>query len=510
MSEEDPALDSSAKLEEFSVVHSSGEVRTEFTVGLLPAALTEGPQIQVILIGKLEGKVLVGFPFSAWHRLRDRRSLQNFNFAKPTAVEVLVVREDNMEDVVEGKVMKIWIGFVNQEVLDSMMFGEDASQAEHNFGRGGLEGCLPSARSLADVAEQHFSFLSAMSEPARADERREGESGLEGLSSRMSQLEASVGTIASSLKELLSHQKPSGTSSHSQGRQTSFVAPTPKQAASSMTNLYPSLDQGAVNAALQSGVPREALAQMESLVSRGALGRKKLPDPYMGKPRAVVTDSEEEEQQGDGSGSPHEPSDPISASLVKLTSIVESLAESKKGKSGSKLEAVLESGHGTSVDGVGTGGGKRLAAAWRALRTALKDSPTEIYSHLEQLMAEDLMSVTLTPGQPLPTFSARAWVEHRSRIGSYRTSAHSAWSTAGALDCLVRGDAAGCRARLCLLLLQLDQTACDRGSWSLSSDLSLEPGPPLTHCTETSRSQGCWIRGGQRFQLLTSKTPTPT
>ena len=268
MSEEDPALDSSAKLEEFSVVHSSGEVRTEFTVGLLPAALTEGPQIQVILIGKLEGKVLVGFPFSAWHRLRDRRSLQNFNFAKPTAVEVLVVREDNMEDVVEGKLMKIWIGFVNQEVLDSMMFGEDASQAEHNFGRGGLEGCLPSARSLADVAEQHFSFLSAMSEPARADERREGESGLEGLFSRMSQLEASVGTIASSLKELLSHQKPSGTSSHSQGRQTSFVAPTPKQAASSMTNLYPSLDQGAVNAALQSGVPREALGQSRSFGSK--------------------------------------------------------------------------------------------------------------------------------------------------------------------------------------------------------------------------------------------------
>ena len=47
------------------------------------------------------------------------------------------------------------------------------------------------------------------------------------------------------------------------------------------------------------------------------------------------------------------------------------------------------------------------------------------------------------------------------------------------MDKLIKGDVAGCRARLGLLLLMLDQTACDRGNWSLSSELSLESPPPM-------------------------------
>ena len=108
----------------------------------------------------------------------------------------------------------------------------------------------------------------------------------------------------------------------------------------------------------------------------------------------------------------------------------------------------------------------------------LREAPTDVAQLVERLMLEDLQSTTLTPGQPAPTLSSRAWVEHRSRIGAYKTAAHAAWMMAGALDCL-RGDVQGCRARLGLGLLQLDQTAIDRGSWTLSSDLSLEPPPPF-------------------------------
>lgn len=98
---------------------------------------------------------------------------------------------------------------------------------------------------------------------------------------------------------------------------------------------------------------------------------------------------------------------------------------------------------------------------------------------IEKLMMEDLQGATLTPNQPAVALSSRAWIEHRSRIGAYKTAAHSAWIMGGALDCLIRGDVPGCRARLNLGPLQLDQMAVDKGSWVLASDLSLEPPPPF-------------------------------
>lgn len=59
-----------------------------------------------------------------------------------------------------------------------------------------------------------------------------------------------------------------------------------------------------------------------------------------------------------------------------------------------------------------------------------------------------------------------------------------AWCLAGILEALIDGDIHDgdihrARARACLGL-QLDQTSVDRGSWTLSAELSLEQGPPLT------------------------------
>ena len=71
-------------------------------------------------------------------------------------------------------------------------------------------------------------------------------------------------------------------------------------------------------------------------------------------------------------------------------------------------------------------------------------------------------------------------MEHRSRISSYRTLAHAAWGVAGALDCLANQKPEHARARLAVLMLQFDQSAIDRGSWYLASELGLEPGPPMT------------------------------
>lgn len=59
---------------------------------------------------------------------------------------------------------------------------------------------------------------------------------------------------------------------------------------------------------------------------------------------------------------------------------------------------------------------------------------------------------------------------------NYRTLAHASWGAAGAPDCLRRGQIAAARARLNILLLQLDQSACDKGSWTF--DIGAQCGEP--------------------------------
>lgn len=165
---------------------------------------------------------------------------------------------------------------------------------------------------------------------------------------------------------------------------------------------------------------------------------------------------------------------------MRLTDIVQSLTEDrKKRQSSSKIDSALDAVNAGSSEGAGIGSGKRSAAARRALRAMLIDHPQEISGMIEKLMHEDMTCQTLGPGVTAPLTSARGWLEHRSRIGSYRTLAHGAWGVAGALDALMSGQIASARARLGVLMLQFDQSAIDRGPWYLASELSLEMPPPF-------------------------------
>ena len=92
---------------------------------------------------------------------------------------------------------------------------------------------------------------------------------------------------------------------------------------------------------------------------------------------------------------------------------------------------------------------------------------------IEKLMLEDLHSATVAPGMPVPHLCARAWVEFRSKIGAYRSSAYAAWSTAGILDSLIQGNVKKARARAAVLLLMLDQASIDKGNWTLAAGARL-------------------------------------
>ena len=252
---------------------------------------------------------------------------------------------------------------------------------------------------------------------------------------------------------------------------------------------YPSLDASVVSAALAAGVEPEHLEEMEKLMGSNLQGSKKLREPALKRsptapppPEQGLSESEEEEEEADESGgAAADSSGGIQSSLDKLTEIVSLLTADrvKKAKS-SKVDQALDGITGASSSEAPSGGSsKRAAAARRVLRQALLDHPEEISALVEKLMLEDLTHRVQAPGLPQATLNARAWVEHRSRLGPHKTAAYCCWSAAGILDDLIAGRPAHARAKAALLILQLDQTAIDRGSWVFSSELSLEQSPPF-------------------------------
>ena len=355
------------------------------------------------------------------------------------------------------------------------------------------------AQALAEAANEHFSFFSATDGFPDAVEVENGhdEPGSADVSSRVSRLESYIEDMAQNMKQLMeAHQSgriPVQTygprSSSARPSKDAAVVPTrkpalrkPAQKDTSSASAFPHLAQDVVQAALQAGIDPDVLGQMSKLVAANPKGAK-LGDlnPKI-QPNPLSEDEAEEEEESEGGSPAAGGMDPMQEALTKLTSIVATLAEDKKKKLGaSKLDSALDHvGSGPSSEGGGLGTGKRSAAARRALRSMLHEHPAEIYQCIEWLMWEDISSQTLVPGVSAPSFSCRAWMEHRSRISSYRTLAHAAWGVAGALDCLANQKPEHARARLAVLMLQFDQSAIDRGSWYLASELGLEPGPPMT------------------------------
>ena len=348
--------------------------------------------------------------------------------------------------------------------------------------------------------EQNISFFSAQEEFPQEERDAslvEEEPGLAEVYTRVGRLEHTITQMAANLEGLIQpgNRPPAlrtGRAAASSSAPLLPVAPKVKFAPKpkviggqpSSAEQFPSLDPGVVKAAVQAGLSEEVLQQMSRLVARNPKAAKMtdlnvdlMPDP--------LSDQEEEEVYPNGqadAGVPEEPTDPVHAALMKLTDIVQTITEDKRKRMGqSRLDNALEYAGGSSpLEASGIGTGKRSAAARRALRAMLVEQPAEIHTLIEKLMWEDISSQTLVPGVHAPAFSCRAWVEHRSRITSHRTTAHAAWAVAGALDALINQRPAAARARLAILLMQLDQASIDQGSWVLAAELGLEAGPPMS------------------------------
>ena len=484
-----------------------GEVNSNFELQIFTADFATGsPAFPLLLIAEFEGKSLVAVPSQAWHRSSNRRRMGVPGaLSKPTAVEVLAAKLDTPQVSAEGINLKTWIGYLRADLLTHLQPYSETENCDFHFLEEDGEVYIPLAASLIAAAQDHFAFFSAQEEVApqtrgvRDDLDGEplgepGEPGLAALGARMTQVESVLDFLQDGMRTLMAQQSMGQRRqpAASQAYRETPAAPTAQPKRGSMSSsknpnpqaagLFPHLDKGVVQAALQADVPMSSLKQMEDVVSQNVKAKKVNDvktgvtlDPLSEHEDALEVAAREAEDAGY-----QEEGLPVGRTLDKLTAIMEMLTEERcKKASTSKLDAALDNVQGSGSDATSLGSGKKSAAARRALRTAFQDHPEEIYKMVERLMYEDLNAQTLPPGQLPRGLSARAWVEFRSRITAYKASAYSAWSLSGVLDSLIAGNISQARARACLGLLQIDQACIDRGNYVLAAELSLEIGPPL-------------------------------
>ena len=486
---------------------SEREAEVEFTTCGFRAA--SGNFTEVIYIGDIDNKALVAVPFEVWHRNSPKRKL-GAALARPVLVGLAACTAADRETLLEEVELRVWLGLMAKDIAAQLELVTDRASLDYAFGVDGNRGFLPHVRALAGVAWEQFQFVSAESAADVEEEPLEdfgvpngsGEMAMnpEELGPRVVALEDMLQQLSQNVSVLVNKLDPGlePEVEKKPKRKSKFVAPTAKSAPSTpsvskdrkslgFAARYPSLDASVVSAALAAGVEPDHLEEMEKLMGSSLHGAKKLREPALKKKVQVapvepdLSESEDDEPFDDSGGVGDQANPSVQSSLDRLTEIVGLLtAEQARKAKTSKVDQALDGVTGaTSSDAPSGGSSKRAAAARRVLRQALLDHPEDISALVEKLMLEDLTHRVQAPGLPSATLNARAWVEHRSRLGPHKTAAFCCWSAAGILDDLIAGKPAHARAKAALLILQLDQTAIDRGSWVFSSELSLEQSPPF-------------------------------
>lgn len=192
---------------------------------------------------------------------------------------------------VEGLQMKVWVGYLNPDLKDTVDFGQEDLNVDHMFEADCVGAALPYAKGLSDAANKQFSFFSAsdyvdplamkqMEAEALAAEEPE-ELGLEAVASKVQRLEGLMLEM-SELMKMLASKKAAASPKRPPALKTtakaSALSPRPhvqfnpevKRAQRAQSSLspgdFPTLGQGVVRAAIQAGLSREVLEQMSKLV----------------------------------------------------------------------------------------------------------------------------------------------------------------------------------------------------------------------------------------------------
>lgn len=449
------------------LVGEGGTAREHYEVGYLEADSEEGAALsELIPLSISEGKVVVAVPSPVWNRAVSRRYLPRMALSKAILVEVAAAEAEDLESIT-GTTVKVWLGLLDPALEGAViMEAESEEPGIQMFVDENGEVRFPTSESLAVAVSEHFAFVTAQSGTAgvlpKAKRRARQDAGKQDVETRVLKLETTLEDIRGMLTGLAGGSLG--------GAERSAAATVPA-----------GLDPGVASAARDAGITEEQLRKLGSLMMKPNRMVEAARGEGVPRRKTALSESEDEEEAAeDTAGEDAAGAKPIEKAVLQLTKLMATMAKPSRKKGG--LEGILEriDAGGTGGDGgpASSSGGRSKAAAYLKLKEALRSHPSWIYQSIEGQMEEDFSAVRSQPGSTSVVTTSRAWVEHRSRIGHFPSTIRAAWLLAGVHDSLKNQEFDQARARCCLGLAAIDQSAMDQGNWSLAQEFLLELPPP--------------------------------
>ena len=210
------------------------------------------------------GKLLVAVPASAWHRTVARRYLPTNGLSKFVSVAVAV--DKNVEDPPAFETVKVWVGYLSDELAAGGEVGGSDEPGAASFGDDLGAEVRPSVEALFAVANEQYGFFTAQSAGCDGEESP--------LQGRIAILEAGVEDIRKTLAALPGQLASLGVATTlppkdirpGEARGLSARGATPKKAATKSD--LSGLDPGVVTAARQAGVPEDQLRKLSALLRK--------------------------------------------------------------------------------------------------------------------------------------------------------------------------------------------------------------------------------------------------
>lgn len=440
------------------LVGEGGTAREHYEVGYLEADSEEGAALsQLIPLSISEGKVVVAVPSPVWNRAVSRRYLPRTALSKAILVEVAAAEAEDLESIT-GTTVKVWLGLLDPALEGAViMEAESEEPGIQMFVDENGEVRFPTSESLAVAVSEHFAFVTAQS----------GTAGVLPKAKRRARQDAGKQDV-----DLGGHQRDAyGFGWRITGRSREECS----------GNSSCGLDPGVASAARDAGITEEQLRKLGSLMMKPNRMVEAARGEGVPRRKTALSESEDEEEAAeDTAGEDAAGAKPIEKAVLQLTKLMATMAKPSRKKGG--LEGILEriDAGGTGGDGgpASSSGGRSKAAAYLKLKEALRSHPSWIYQSIEGQMEEDFSAVRSQPGSTSVVTTSRAWVEHRSRIGHFPSTIRAAWLLAGVHDSLKNQEFDQARARCCLGLAAIDQSAMDQGNWSLAQEFLLELPPP--------------------------------
>ena len=431
----------------------------------------EAVSISLLPLCYISGRLLVAVPESVWSRKVAERVLSKL--IKAQCVEVKASSESGEAHPV--LTCKLWLGFLPGPAPPPLTSGGLDAATFPFLASSSSVPVWPDLEGLVAAADEFFAFVSAVEEDIAAPEVPEWET-------RMSRLEEAFVSVNASLQKLLEGQAaPKQAAQRPSALKQPRVSFMPNSASlltqAVSSDQVPGLQPQIVQAGRAAGVPEDVMLRMGQLAASAR--KTSLKEPQVPPQARALSESEDDEAEDDGLDPPAASSQaPVEQAVLQLTKLVKSMT-AKTGQA-KDLESVLDRAEGQGDFTVSSSASRSKAAAYRRLKRALSDSPQLLYKGVEELMEEDFAAARINPAMASVPSSSRGWLENRSRLGMFPATIRMAWAVAGAHDAIKNGRAEECRARLALLLLAIDQTAVDRGSWLLSQEMLLEASPPFS------------------------------